>query len=148
MPLALTLTGDVDPGDLVAGLALLLSIAAIALPWWRQRAARMTARIEAYRMAAGDRTERRTRVVVANLGPADARHVFVEMTHDGTPIDASIYYRQPPKTLMLHAGEQFHIDLSARGFGQHLPDSVTVTWHDKRMARQSMTFWPTVQEVF
>lgn len=130
--------------DLVAVVALLLSIGALLAPLVRGRKARIAVRLESYDPKEGYRT--RSRVVVVNHGPADARNVHVEIFADGQPMNPTILIDPHVDSHVLYPGEEHHMSLTF-SIGDSRPDSVTVTWQDRRRGRQQQVFWPTFRDV-
>jgi hypothetical protein len=155
VPLALNVPfihHPVKASDVIASLALVVSIIALLRPWWmdwrHNRKASFEVRNEEYQRPVGWKMEMRhsARFVIKNHGPAIARDVRAEFRQDGQPANTAMFPYGRTDTPLLHVGEEYHIEYSlAAGEGE--PDSVVVTWRDRRWREQRHEFWSTVRYV-
>jgi hypothetical protein len=143
----------VKASDVIASVALCVSIIALLRPWfldWRRnRKASFEVRHEQYdRDWAGrdGKSDRHTRYVVKNHGPARARDVRVEFRKNGQAYTLSVGGLTRTETPLLHPGEEHHIRYMG-SFSELPPDEVLMTWRDRRWRRQHGTFWPTYRDV-
>jgi hypothetical protein len=119
-----------------------LSLVAIALPWWQRRKAILDVRMEKY--VSTDPTKG-TRIVITNRGPADAADVAIALRYEGQAAKTHISPLSRLSTPVLYAGEEYHVNLMM-AFGDNYPDSVHLSWSDSRRGRQSQMFWPSLRE--
>jgi hypothetical protein len=141
--------GDVDAGDALALLALLVSLVALLRPLWLERRAVVEVRNE--HVVVPDRkpgsrgsTER---YVVKNQGPAAARDVEVTFAYDDPAQSLSRGGYNQPRTPVLHPGEELQLPYYL-AMGDKSPQRVVVSWRDSRFRKQTQEFYPAVREIF
>lgn len=134
----------VSASNVIASLALIVSVIALARPWWIGRKAALTVRYQVLPKVQITSASGYSRFNVHNFGPAKARKIELTFTLNGAEIDGlslSNYRGEIPE---LHALDEFHIDYQ-RALNDVPPDAVRVTWRDGRLRRQSRTFWLSKQ---
>lgn len=130
---------------IVSGIALVVSVIALARPWWLERKASIEVRLERFpkqdREAKWNSPSTDFRFVVKNHGPARAKDVNLKyFVGDIEGVPGFLWPRTDPIPV-LHATQEFHFDFQP-ALGSDLVDCVEVAWRDRRIGTQRLKIWP------
>jgi hypothetical protein len=130
------------------GLSLVNAIAGILVLWWRQRAASFEVRlemienIERLKHMSGFKAVKR--IVLVNHGRAIARDVRMHLTDEKgvelKPGYESDSWQEPYP--VINSGQSFYILISGI-----TPKKAKITWKDKRIKRQELTTWLSIDHI-
>ncbi|MBA3618804.1 MAG: hypothetical protein H0W56_04275 [Acidothermales bacterium] len=126
---------QVDRGDVIAVVALLVSIFGLILPWWSRGRGYLSARYERYPGLSDQAAKynlRDARLVIQNHGPGPAYDVQVQAFAEGSPAE-EFALGHPSSWAVLLPGQTVHVRVVE---ALHAPtiDVARLTWRSGRLA--------------